>query len=141
MIVIHAHGAACPLLRMRRLRTRRVQELSVVETVADRYAAGDPLPVVAATHGGTVSSGYSWRCETESVVVVLVEPEVAVLFGGRLPACHATLAGAAVAATGLGDIRCLYDGRYTQSARKQRARRALARAADAAVVRFKLTGA
>jgi len=139
MLSIHAH-LNCPLLRVRRLRRRRVDVLALLEEAETKHAAGEPLPVIVAALGGSVPYSYGYPSQAESCVIVLVEPAVAILFGGRLPACHATLAGAAVAATRIRLVRCLYDGRYSLEGQKIRARAELLHAADRAHIRFRTTG-
>tara|TARA_R100000306_G_C4326668_1_gene118039 strand:+ start:380 stop:718 length:339 start_codon:yes stop_codon:yes gene_type:complete len=112
-----------------------------VDAAEIRYRNGAELPVIEIGNGGSVAFGYGYPAETEACLVVLVQPHVAILFGGRLPACHVSNAGAAVAATGMPGIRCLFDGRYSSEQKKLRAKIDLLDQADRVHLRFKLTGA
>jgi hypothetical protein len=139
--ILRAHGAECPLLRPRRLRHRRVDELRVLVEAEDRLAAGEACPIVVAAHGGGVAHAYRWPAETEVAVVVLLEPDLAVLWGGRVRACGVTAGGAAVAATKIEAVRAIYDGRYTRAEAKARGFHALIAEAELVRTRVHLTGA
>ena len=59
MQILRAHGAECPLLRPRRLRHRRVDELRVLVEAEDRLTAGGAA--VAATKIEAVRAIYDGR--------------------------------------------------------------------------------
>jgi len=141
VLLIHAHGSACPLLRRRRLRHRRVHELGVLAEAEKLLAGGGEYPIVTTAHGGAVAHAYGWPAETEVAVVVLLEPEVAILFGGRVRANAVTAAGAAVAATRIGLVRGLYDGRYKKREGHDRALAALVDESERVLLRYRLVGA
>jgi len=104
-----------------RLRVRRVDEKAAVRW-AVVAAKEQRRPVIDVEHGGTVANAYKHKADTEAVFVVAFPNGDAYCEVNRVSANKASEAG--VAAAAFEGARPLFDGRYKDPQKLQKAREA-----------------